>query len=249
MAVGTVGAYDPAADRWTTLDPDEDILVYDDYSWTGTELATTGWDYGLGSRDGVGQFVAAALDPTAGAWRASEWPLEPPGREGTASVWTGSELLAFVWSSTGCDGAIDCTLLVGWDPAEDRWRVCGRAAGRRLPRPRVGRRRAAGGDDGRSPDRGRPRGRRHPRDARAARARQHLRPGRRAGRGRRRDRDARPACALRPRRPDLDAAAPLPGAPADRRAVAWTSEGRTVWGGVADPSLDGSADSAEGGRT
>lgn len=234
MAVGTVGAYDPAADRWTP------------WTRTGTELATTGWDYGLGSRDGVGQFVAAALDPTAGAWRASDWPLEPPGREGTASVWTGSELLAFVWSSTGCDGAIDCTLLVGWDPAEDRWRVAGAlpgggyrdpawvdgvllvvtmdgllievdpadAATRATPEPPADVSTSglvAGPDEV------------------VVGIEMHGQPARY-------DPGVRTWTLL----------PPLPGAPADRRAVAWTSEGLTVWGGVADLSLDGSADSAEG---
>lgn len=118
--IGAGARYDETATAWAPL-PDQHALVRDSPHWTGRELVALGWDYALGERDGVGQVVVSELDPDADStWRATPWPFDPPGLEGVSSVWTGEEVVAFVWRE--CDHGEPCTAMLGWNPTTDTWR-------------------------------------------------------------------------------------------------------------------------------
>jgi hypothetical protein len=243
-------AYDVGADRWRELAGLEEVLVYDQPSWTGDLLVTTGWSYAHGGRNGVGQFVAAALDPEGGAWRVSAWPRQPPGIEGVASVWTGAELLAFV-STDDCPAGTGpiCTVLVGWEPHADRWRLAGfLPSGLRRSPIWTGTELIISGSD---PDAHARLYSVDPAD-RSVDPLPHAPPGVLPF-----DPVAGPAALAVVADAgvavfDLDthvwrALPPLPAsAPSTSRAVAWAGDALVVWGGSRDPALEGSVNSAEG---
>lgn len=231
-----------AGDAWSPL-PRHEALVYAPVRWTGEELVAVGWEYALGERGGVGQVVAEELRLGEDAWSQTAWPADPPGLEAIETVWTGEEVVAFVWR-TCADGGGDCTATVGWNPATDTWREIAEHSGAAPRSPGWdGEAIIAGGTDGLI------------RIDPATGARTSLPAPPEPLHGL--DPIVRPgAVALVEGEDvavlDLDAMAwsrapDLPFvAPANGRAMLWAGEELLVWGGIADQHLAGSADTAEG---
>lgn len=230
-------------DVWSPL-PGPRALVYAPVRWTGEELVAVGWEYALGERGGVGQVVVEELRPGGqDAWSQTAWPADPPGLETIETVWTGEEVVVFVWRVCA-DGAGDCTATVRWDPAADTW---GEIAEHPGPAPR------SPGWDGEAIIAGSPEGLVRIDPATGARTALPPPPDPLQGL----DPIVRPgAVALVEGEEvavlDLDAmtwsrAPHLPfSAPASGRAVLWVGEELLAWGGLADPYLAGSVDTADG---
>ncbi|MFP5327592.1 MAG: hypothetical protein ACLGHT_08925, partial [Acidimicrobiia bacterium] len=115
-------AYNLGEQSWRSL-PTPSFLAYDKLSWTGEFVTTTGWDYDRGQRNGIGQYIGAALDPTSPTWRVEPWPHEPPGMESARSVAVGDKVVAFV-STDQCSASDNpyCSAVVEWDPQSGAWR-------------------------------------------------------------------------------------------------------------------------------
>lgn len=119
---GPAGAavYDPAADSWRGL-PAGPLGWREGYTsaWTGKELLVVGGNLG----DTLAKPVAAALDPTAGAWRLLP-ALNRLGRllPGGSLVWGGRN--AFLLGAVCHAYNTACTsVLIAYDPATDALRT------------------------------------------------------------------------------------------------------------------------------
>jgi len=107
-------AYDPQARRWRTIARSPSGVLGGGSSasaWTGREMAV--W---VGNSP-QGPAAAATFNPRKNAWR--RLPSGPLGvREGSASVWTGSELLVFGGHTGGLARPTGAAL----DPIRRSWR-------------------------------------------------------------------------------------------------------------------------------
>jgi len=113
-------AYDPAADRWTTLPPAPvPGRIGASAVWTGREVLFWG---GQADQDTI-EADGAAYDPQTKQWRTL--PPAPIGpRTQHQAVWTGHEMV--VWGGYGrccpVDSVIHDPAAAAYDPATNRWR-------------------------------------------------------------------------------------------------------------------------------
>lgn len=108
--------------------PASDLLTYDHPWWTGAEVVEAGWGFAGEECGGTGQVAVSAYDPVSAQRREEPWPLPLPCFEGLTSVWTGQELVVFVWASKDACGRVDapevCTVMAGWHP-QTGWDIRG----------------------------------------------------------------------------------------------------------------------------
>jgi hypothetical protein len=108
------GAYDPATDRWTPIDPQGAPHLSKSHAvWTGDRLLVRG---GLPTSNGL----VYSYDPEADRWSSTRPAGAPATMIADSTVWTGSELI--VWGGISIDG--DETD-AGWayDPASGQVRT------------------------------------------------------------------------------------------------------------------------------
>jgi N-acetylneuraminic acid mutarotase len=99
---GTGAAYDPAADRWTTLSTDGAPTPRSGHSavWTGQQMIVWGGS-AVRCADGSSGACAdgAAYDPAGDRWTQLTAAGRPAARSGHVAAWTGRAM--FVWGGIG----------------------------------------------------------------------------------------------------------------------------------------------------
>ncbi len=129
----TGGRYDPKADRWTPIRPDDAApAVWGAPAvWTGTEMLVWGGSHRNGD-DEVNQVTRRgwAYNPATDRWRPLSTEGAPAPRFFHTAVWTGSKLVVWGGGDQGGDGNPARHFDDGgvYDPVAARWE----------PLPRVG---------------------------------------------------------------------------------------------------------------
>ena len=116
--LNTGGRYDPAADRWTTVNPagGPSARYYHTAVWTGSEMIVWG-----GSLTGGAEIhplnTGGRYDPAGNSWTAVSATGAPSARLWHTAVWTGSEMI--VWGGTS--DVADLNDGGRYDPVGNRW--------------------------------------------------------------------------------------------------------------------------------
>jgi hypothetical protein len=123
-ASGARGAavYDPAADRWRSLDAPPYDLHFFDGVWTGASyLAVADVE---GSGKSFPRLVVLALDVESGTWRELPTPplVDVARRSHGFAVWTGTELVTGGGRASSEDGVRPMRDVAALDPVTGTWR-------------------------------------------------------------------------------------------------------------------------------
>jgi N-acetylneuraminic acid mutarotase len=121
FSLHTGGRYDPAADVWTPIGPDNPTRrEWHSTVWTGSQMIVWGGYRGTGS-GWVSVDTGARYDPVTHDWTPTSLVGAPEYRDGHTAVWTGDEMI--IWGG-GNSGIMNTG--GRYDPLSDTWQPTSR---------------------------------------------------------------------------------------------------------------------------